>query len=46
MLGGGVNGFGNVPFAIQSEKIVVGSESLAEKARRQWLNTVVGNKEQ
>ena len=39
--GGGVNGFGNIPFAVQSEKVVVDCEVLAEKAKRQWLDRVL-----
>jgi 20S proteasome subunit beta 2 len=38
----GVNGFGNVPFAIQSEKVVISGEVLAEKARRRWMDKIIG----
>eukprot|EP00804_Cyclotella_cryptica_P020329 CCRYP_014064-RA/>CCRYP_014064-RA protein AED:0.06 eAED:0.06 QI:216/0/0.5/1/0/0/2/0/417 len=41
----GVNGFGNVPFAIQSEKVVVSGEVLAEKARRRWMDQIIGTNE-
>ena len=39
--GGGVNGFGNIPFAVQSEKVVIDRGVLAEEARRQWLDRVL-----
>ncbi|KAL7521556.1 hypothetical protein ACHAWX_006232 [Stephanocyclus meneghinianus] len=41
----GVNGFGNVPFAIQSEKVVVSGEVLVEKARRRWMDKIIGTHE-
>lgn len=39
---GGVNGFGNVPFAIRSKRIVSGSHSDAEQERARWLDGIVG----
>ena len=41
--GGGVNGFGNVPFAIQSERVVVSGDLFAEKAKQQWLGLKLGS---
>ena len=38
----GVNGFGNVPFAIQSKKLVSGGQSDVERDRRRWLDEVLG----
>ena len=43
--GVGVNGFGNIPFAIQSEKVVVSGTLSAGQAKRQWLDAVLGNEE-
>jgi len=39
----GVNGFGNVPFAIQSKKVVSGGQLHAEEERRRWLTGVLGD---
>jgi len=39
----GVNGFGNVPFAIQSKKLVSGGQLDAEQERRRWLAGVLGD---
>ena len=44
--GGGVNGFGNVPFAIQSERVVVSGDLSAEKAKQQWLRSKLGSEVQ
>jgi len=42
--GTGVNGFGNVPFAIQSKKVVSGGQLLdAERERKRWLAEVFGD---
>lgn len=38
----GVNGFGNVPFAIQSKRIVVSGDLDAEREKRKWLDAVLG----
>jgi 20S proteasome subunit beta 2 len=43
--GGGVNGFGNVPFAIQSERVVISGELSTKNAKRQWLEEVLGIEE-
>eukprot|EP00984_Skeletonema_dohrnii_P024386 scaffold13497_cov155-Skeletonema_dohrnii-CCMP3373.AAC.11 len=37
----GVNGFGNLPFSIQSKKIVVGGRIEAEREQREWLDGVL-----
>mmetsp|Transcript_8867 Transcript_8867/g.17643 ORF Transcript_8867/g.17643 Transcript_8867/m.17643 type:complete len:476 (-) Transcript_8867:819-2246(-) len=37
----GVNGFGNLPFSIQSKKIVVGGRIEAEREQRDWLDRVL-----
>jgi 20S proteasome subunit beta 2 len=43
---GGVNGFGNIPFAIQSEKVVVSAELHSTQAKRQWLDNILRTDEQ
>jgi len=41
----GVNGFGNLPFSIQSkEKIVIGGRTEAEREQRAWLDGVLQKK--
>lgn len=40
----GVNGFGNVPFAIQSRRVIFSGENGADRERRKWLDGVVGTK--
>jgi 20S proteasome subunit beta 2 len=37
----GVNGFGNIPFAIQSKKVVIGGRSSSSKQGRSWLDEVM-----
>jgi 20S proteasome subunit beta 2 len=37
----GVNGFGNIPFAIQSKKVVIGGSSSSSKQGRHWLDEVM-----
>lgn len=44
--GTGVNGFGNVPFAIQSKKIVSGGSLEIERERRKWLDGVLGTNDE
>ena len=39
---GGVNGFGNVPFAIQSKRMVSGGQLAVERERRRWLDELLG----
>mmetsp|Transcript_8252 Transcript_8252/g.12916 ORF Transcript_8252/g.12916 Transcript_8252/m.12916 type:complete len:477 (-) Transcript_8252:54-1484(-) len=41
LLASGVNGFGNLPFSIQSKKIVVGRRIEAEGEREAWLDGVL-----
>lgn len=40
----GVNGFGNVPLAIQLKRIVSGGHGNAERERRRWLDGVLSQK--
>mmetsp|Transcript_11425 Transcript_11425/g.24271 ORF Transcript_11425/g.24271 Transcript_11425/m.24271 type:complete len:495 (+) Transcript_11425:45-1529(+) len=46
LVSSGVNGFGNVPFAIQSKRIVLGSPRTAETEKKTWLDAVIGSSEQ
>lgn len=39
----GVNGFGNVPFAIHSKRVVSGGQSDQELERRRWLDDLLGD---
>lgn len=41
----GVNGFGNVPFAIQSKKLVSEKQIEVERERMKWLDRVVSGEE-
>ena len=41
LVASGVNGFGNLPFSIQSKKIVVGRRIEAEREREAWLDGVL-----
>lgn len=41
LVASGVNGFGNLPFSIQSKKIVVGGRIEAEREQRAWLDGVL-----
>ena len=41
LVASGVNGFGNLPFSVQSKKIVVGGRIDAERERRRWLDGVL-----
>jgi hypothetical protein len=43
--GGGVNGLGNVPFAIQSERVIISGELSMKNVIWQWLEKVLGIEE-
>jgi len=38
---GGVNGFGSLPYSIKSKRMIMESEEIVEKRRRQWLETII-----
>eukprot|EP00957_Ditylum_brightwellii_P043590 3304239-Ditylum_brightwellii.AAC.1 len=37
----GVNGFGSLPYSIKSKRMIMESEEIVEKRRRQWLETII-----
>ena len=41
LVASGVNGFGNLPFSIQSKRIVVGGRLEAEREHREWLDNML-----
>ncbi len=43
LISSGVNGFGNVPFAIQSKRVVLSWSGSAAMEKKTWLNTVIGS---